>query len=260
MVFEADYNEAAINIYQTFDLAYNPAPVASITVARGCPYGLAMDKTGTLYVVDNCGGNDVEEYAKGQTMLLKTITSGVSNPLGIAVDAHGRLYVSNYPAAISIYGRGKTKPSKIISGSPMVNPCGLTVDQDGNLFIADYGAGQVFELAVGASGVTALNLQDLAQPLGVGIDRESRDLWVTDGAGDKINVYKPGQTNPTATIAGHGSPYAIGVQNEGKPRQGVVVSDLLTEAVYLYDPKRYTLEATLTNGIDRPTGLLIENP
>ncbi len=73
MVFEADYNEAAINICQTFDLAYNPAPVASITVARDCPYGLAMDKTGTLYVVDNCGGNDVEEYAKGQTMLLKRL-------------------------------------------------------------------------------------------------------------------------------------------------------------------------------------------
>ena len=86
--------QAAVNIYQTKNLASNPAPIASIAVSHGCPYGLAADKKGTLYVADNCGGNDVEEYAKGQTTLKTAITNGVSNPLGLAIDKSGTLYVS----------------------------------------------------------------------------------------------------------------------------------------------------------------------
>jgi DNA-binding beta-propeller fold protein YncE len=260
MLFVADRAEAAIDVYQTFDLAYDPAPVASILVANGCPYGMAMDKTGMLYVADNCGGNDVEECDKGTTTPVKRITDGISNPLGLAVDQHSRLFVSNDPAAIAIYGRGKTKPSRVISGKPLVNPCGLAVDKHGDLFIADPGAGQVFELVEDGSSVVPLNLRELQQPTGVGIDQASGYLWVTDAATNAIDVYAPGTTAPAATIPGNGSPYAISVQNQGKPKHLVVESDLATNAVYVYDQKHRELQATLNNGIEQPTGLLIENP
>ena len=213
-----------------------------------------------LFVADNCSGNDVEEYDKGKTTPAKRITEGISNPLGLAIDQHGRLFVSNGRAAISIYGRGKKKPSRVVSGSPMVSPCGLAVDKHGDLFIADPGAGQVFELVEDASSVVPLNLQGLQQPTGVGADQVDGYMWVTDAAADAILVYAPGKTAPVATIPGNGSPYAIAVQNQGKPKHLVVESDLVTDSVYVYDQKHHALQATLNNGIEQPTGPLIENP
>jgi DNA-binding beta-propeller fold protein YncE len=260
LVFEADQDEAAVNIYQTFDLTSNPAPIATIVVAKGCPYGLAVDRLGDIYVADNCGGNDVEEYALGQTTLKRSITNGISNPIGAAIDGSNRLYVSNYPAAISIYAHNRSKPQKIVSGSPLVNPAGLAVDKSGDLYIADYGARQVLELPAGSATVTPLNLQGLEEPYGIGIDQSNGYLWVTDRSGDAIDVYAPGQTQPVTRIPGNGLPFALSVQNRGKPKNEVAATDLVTHAVYAYDPNNYTLDAVLTNGIERPTGVLITEP
>ena len=257
LVFEGDQAQTAVNVYQTKNLASNPPPIASIVVSHGCPYGLAADKKGTLYVADNCGGNDIEEYAKGSTTLKTTITNGVSNPLGLAIDKSGTLYVSNYPASITEYPKGATSPSKTITGGGLTDPFGLALDKHGNLFIADFGADQFFELPACGSSVTPLNLSGLVVPIGVAVDKKSGDLWVTDEVGNNIVIYPAGSTMPKQTIAGHGSPYAISLENRGKPRGEVVYSDLGTDSVYAFKPGQYTSYATLTNGITLPTGLLI---
>jgi DNA-binding beta-propeller fold protein YncE len=263
LVFEADQEEAAVNIYQTADLTSNPAPIATIHVAAGCPYGMATDKKGkTLYVVDNCGGNDVEEYAKGSTTLKTTITDGVSNPLGAAVDKHGTLYVSNYPAAITEYAKGTSTPLKTITGGGMVDPFGLALDKSGNLYIADFGnGGAVFELPAGGSSVTNLNLSGIGEPIGLAIDEKTGYLWETGGSDNIINVYQlGGSTSPIETFTGNGDPYALSLQEKGKPKDEVVESDVSSDAVYAYAPGSYTPYATLTNGVELPTGLLIVKP
>jgi len=257
LVFEGDQLQAAVNVYQTKKLASNPAPIASIVVSAGCPYGLAADKKGTLYVANNCGGNDVELYAKGSTSMKSSITNGVSNPLGLAIDKSGTLFVSNYPASITEYAYGTNSPSKTITGGGLANPFGLALDKNGNLYIADFGASQVFELPAGGSSVTPLNLSGLSVPIGVAVDKKSGDLWVTDEGGNKINIYAAGSTTPKQTIAGHGSPYAISLQNTGKPKGEVVYSDLGNNSIYAFKPGQYTPYATLTNGVTLPTGLLI---
>jgi hypothetical protein len=261
LVYESDQEEAAVNIYNTKSLASNPAPIATIHVAAGCPYGAAMDKAGTYYVADNCGGNDVEEYAKGSTTLKVAITDGISNPLGLAIDANGTLYVSNYPASISEYPAGATTPSKVITGGGMEDPFGLALDSSGNLYIADFGADAVFELPAGGSSVTNLNLSDLGEPLGLSVDKANGHLWETGGSENTVNVYQlGGSTSPIESFSGEGDPYAISLENVGKPKDEVVESDLGTLAVYAYKPNKYTPYATLTNGIELPTGLLISRP
>jgi sugar lactone lactonase YvrE len=261
LVFEADQAEAAVNIYKTKALPSNPAPIAMIHVAAGCPYGMAVDKTGKIYVADNCGGNDVEEYAKGSTTLSSTITSGISNPLGLAIDKNGTLYVSNYPASITEYAYGTNTPSKTVTGGGMTDPFGLALDSSGNLYIADFGASAVFELPAGGSSVTNLGLSGLGEPLGLAIDQTNGYLWETGGSGDVINIYKlGGSTSPIQTIPGNGNPYAISLELIGKPKGEVVESDLGTHDVYAYKPGQYTSYATLSNGISLPTGLLITKP
>ena len=261
LVFVSDQIESAVNVYQTAKLKQNPAPIATIHAAHGCPYNLAMNKHGTLFVADNCGGNDVEEYAKGKTTMKTSITTGISNPLGVAIDAAGTLYVSNYPASITVYPAGSTSPSKTITGGGMMNPFGLTVDLAGNVYIADFGAKGVFELPAGGSSVTNLALVGLQAPIGVAVDNIQGLLWVTDESGNTINVYQlGGSKNPVKTLPGNGSPYAISLQNRGRPRLEVVESDVSTDAVYAYKLHDTVPYATLTNGIQLPTGLLIAKP
>jgi hypothetical protein len=261
LVFEGDQAQAAVNIYKTGKLPSNPAPLATIHVAAGCPYGMATDKNGTLYVADNCGGNDVEEYAKGSTTLKTKITNGVSNPLGLAIDSSGTLYVSNYPATITEYPFGSTSPSKTITCSCMADPFGLALDASGNLYIADFGAAKVFEVPAGTTTVNDLGLQDLVEPLGVAVDKATKIMWVTDGSGAKAEVYNLGSTTPIQTITGFTFPYAISIQNKGNPNGTVVLSDQSSpDAVYAYKPGVYTSYAKLTNGISLPTGLLITKP
>lgn len=260
LVFEGDQMEAAVNIYQTKKLTANPAPIATIHVAAGCPYGMASDKHGTLYVADNCGGNDVEEYAKGSTTLKTKITDGVDNPLGLAIDSSGTLYVSNYPPSITEYPFGSTTPSKTITGGGLKDPFGLALDASGNLYIADFGAPAVFEVPAGTTNVENLGLQDLEEPIGVAIDIKSSIMWVTDGEGKKVEVYHLGSTTPFETITGFSDPYAISIENVGKPHGTVVQSDLYEAGPYpvdAYKNGQYTPYAKLTNGVELPTGVLI---
>lgn len=263
LVFEGDQSEAAVNVYRTIRLPGNPAPIATIHAAAGCPYGMAQDKSGTLYVADNCGGNDVEEYAKGSTTLKTKITTGISNPLGLAIDASGTLYVSNYPATITEYPAGSTSPSKTVTCGCMSDPFGLALDSAGNLYVADFGAAKVFELPAGSSTMTDLGLKDLTEPLGVAIDITAKVIWVTDGAGKKVEVYKLGSTTPFQTITGFSDPYAVSIENVGRPHGTVVQSDLYETGPYpvdAYKVGQYTPYAKLTNGVKLPTGLLIAKP
>jgi sugar lactone lactonase YvrE len=266
LLFEGDEDEAAVNIYQTAALAKNPAPIATIHVAHGCPYGVATDKKGTIYVADNCGSGsfvgDVEEFPKGSTTLKTTITEGISYPIGMAIDKSGTLYVTGYnPASISEYPAGATSPSKVVTGGGLTDPAGIALDGSGNLYIADFGATAVFELPAGGSSVTNLGLQDLGEPIAVAVDVKTGDLWETGGSGDAINVYQlRSSTSPIKTITGDGFPYAIGSENKGKPKGEIVESDIDTHAVYAFAPGSYTPYATLTNGIEQPTGLLITRP
>jgi hypothetical protein len=266
LVFEGDQDAFAVNIYQTADLASNPPPIAVIHVAQGCPYGVTADKKGTIYVADNCPTasffGDVEEYAKGSTTLKKTITQGISDPLGIAVDKSGTLYVTGYnPASISEYAAGATSPSKVVTGGGLDEPSGLALDAKGNLYIADFGADAVFELPAGGSSVTNLNLESVGEPIGVAVDQKKNLLWETGGSANAINVYKlGGSTSPVQTIPGNGFPYAVGISNHGKPKGEVVVSDINAHAVYAFKSGSYTPYATLTNGIQQPTGLFVTKP
>jgi hypothetical protein len=261
LVFEGDQEEAAVNIYQTAALSSNPAPIATIHVAAGCPYGLAANKKGTVYVANNCGGNDVEEYPKGSTTVKTTITDGISNPLGEAIDAKGNLYVSNYPAAITVYAPGATSPSETITGGGLTDPFGLALDKSGNLYIADFGANAVFEVKAGSTTVTNLGLTGLGEPIGLAYDATTGYLWETGGGDNVINVYNLSTgTSPIETFSGNGDPYAISIQNKGKPQGEVVESDVSADEVNAFKPGSYTPYATLKNGIELPTGLLIAKP
>lgn len=260
LLFESNFTNHAVNIYKTAAISSNPAPIATIAEpSGGCPYGMAVNQAKTLYLADSCL-SQIELYPKGSTTMKSTITDGISFPLGVAIDKSQTLYVST-GSAIQEYAKGSTSPTKTITGGGLSEPFGVSLDAGGNLYIADFGAEAVFELPAGGSSVTNLGLQDLSEPLGTAVDQKTGLLWVTDGSGDKVNVYQlGGSTSPIQTIAGSGFPYALSIQNQGKPQGTVVEGDEGSDAVYAFQAGQYTPYATLTNSIDEMTALLITKP
>jgi serine/threonine protein kinase, bacterial len=151
-------------------------------------------------------------------------------------------------------------PRSANGGQGLTDPFGLALDKEQNLYIADFGADAVFEVKYGTTTATDLDLLDCSEPIGVAVDQKKGYLWVTCGSGNTINVYESGATMPFETITGNDYPYAISLQNKGKPVGTVVESDIETVSVYAYKPGQYTPYATLTNGVELPTGLLIAKP
>lgn len=262
LVFVAD-TTSEVQIYPAKKLKKNPGPIATITDSIGCPYGLAMDKKGTLYVANECAynssGYSVTEYPKGQTTHSVTITNGIEYPAGLAVDKARTLYVSNSAynnASIAEYKAGGTSPSTVITGQGLVAPWGLALDAQQNLYVADYVAVQVFEIPKGTSKLEPLNLQGLTRPVGAAFD-SSGNLWVADLAGF-VNVYPPGGTSPSETLSyGYTTPFAISEDSAGT----IVVANWQSpDVVYEYARGQYSAEAALTNDIKTSTGVLIRKP
>jgi DNA-binding beta-propeller fold protein YncE len=257
LLFASDGSNDTVNIFLTNQLANNPSPIATITEpSGGCPYGLALGKKKTLYVADLCL-NQVEEYSKGSTTLKTTITDGLSSPIGVAIDKNNTLYVSSAGnGEIQEYANGSTSPTETITG--MSVPIGISLDSSGNLYVADVEC-CVWELPAGGSSVTNIGLQDLTQPYGTAVDQKTGYLWVTDGGGNRVQIYKLGSTSPAETIAGQGLPYSVAVQNQGKPLGEAIYGDEGTGDAYVYKPNSYAPFATLTNA-GEPYGLLLSKP
>jgi len=256
LIFEADESQDGINIYRTHDVPKNAFPIASIATYGG-PYGMAMDKAGTLYVAQYYAWT-VSEYPKGSTTAKTVISDGLHAPDGVAVDRHGTLFVSNNAGWISVYPYGATSPSMEISGGGMTHPAGIALDKNGNLFIADIGTQKVFEIIAGTNTVTQLQLADLNQPIGIAIDLRSGDTWVTNGNG--INIYPPGAQYPSRQITGLYDAYALSIQNNGRPKDAAVLADPNRGCVYFFAPGQYTTYTSFDNGMQQPVGVLIEKP
>jgi hypothetical protein len=108
----------------------NVAPLAAITgfnTGLNGAQGVAVDSSGTIYVTDNTSGGagQVEIFASGSTGNVapaRTITGAAtglgSNPIGIAVDTSGNIYVAdtanNRIAVFAAGASGNVAPARVI--------------------------------------------------------------------------------------------------------------------------------------------------
>ena len=60
---------------------------------------------------------------------------------------------------------------------------------------------------------------------------------MTDGDGNRVQIYDLPSTTPVETISGQGFPYSVSIQNKGKPRDETVYGDQGTESVYVFKAK-----------------------
>ncbi len=156
----------------------NVSPIRTIAgSATGLqrPIGIGADPAGTLYVTNLASygvpaTQAVTVYAPGATgnaSPTTTITgsnTGLYNPIGIALDALGNLYVSNfgntdngasnYATSVTIFAAGSAGnvvPTRTIPANGLNEPAGLAIDASGQLFVVSYFSSAISVYAPGAT-------------------------------------------------------------------------------------------------------------
>lgn len=213
VLFSSDANTNEVLMYNPATV--NPSPKGSITTGISTPFGLAVDKTSTLYVA-NLGNSTVTIYPKGHTTPSLTITTGISGPYGIGVDSAGNVFVSNLNNnTITAYKAGQTSPYETINFTSEGQAVGLNVDGNDNVWVACDTSNAVFEIPKGSSTPVNAGLSGLSGPIGVSFG-PSDLMYVSNFAASDVNVYTYGTTTPEETIkTGINGPTQNGVTHSG---------------------------------------------
>lgn len=237
------------------------------------PAGLAVDRTGTVYVADS-GNNCVRRVLPDGTISTyltgKNSGTTASNPVSlftpasIAVDRSLALYVAEWEDGElnSFTAAGAWSPFAGTGGSGylgdggpatlaliMTAPHDLAIDPAGNVFFADgmrvrevntagiistvAGDGYLTALGDGTAATTAI----LFAPSGVALDT-SGDLFIADTGGDRVRIVLT--TGKIQTFAGDGTP---GYNGEG----AAVNSELRSPTALAIDPSNNLFVADTDN-------------
>lgn len=169
-----------------------------------------------------------------------TITDGIYSPCGLAVDNGGNLYVVNGNSTITVYPRGKTKPSFTIDRGLGDAPYAIAVDSTGIVYVSEISTNAIIAYLPGhktpfetikittgqqpgslavdsadnlyiANGASVLELQhgskkpmnlDLSDVNGAGglSFRSDGALYVSNGGSNSVTVYKKGTKKPSLIL------------------------------------------------------------
>jgi len=234
------------------------------------PYGIALDKSGNIYVTNpnDEGGqagdiDTVTEYRSGSSGNIAPIATITGSPFplfevgGLALDRSGNIYVATISATgtgggtgVSIFPAGSNAtgaPKAIISGASteLNEPSGVAVDASGNIYVTDISSTKVLIYTPGSNGdvlpkaVIDGSNTGLTTPRGIAVDRKGK-IYVTNYDGfTGITIYPAGSSGnvtPIATISGDatGLNFPVGIALDAVGNIYVTNDSSPTNSVTIY--------------------------
>jgi NHL repeat-containing protein len=182
------------------------------------PRGIAVDNSagaykGDVYVVDTT--NHVVDRFSATGVYQAQIVDGLSNPVGVAVDASGNVYVvdtghnvvKEFDPTTSL-----TTPVHEFGAGALTGPTGVAVDSSGDVFVADTGDNVVkeFEPSKPTTVKSTFGEGALSAPTGVAV-LSNGDVDVVDAAGEVHVFNETGEAQPSLSNPVGASPEAVGV-------------------------------------------------
>ena len=221
--------------------------------------GLAFDESGDLYAISDYF--DVAVFAPGSRSFVRTITDGVFEPLAIAVDRSGNLYVANghngYDGNIAVYPPGSGTPSRTIT-EDIYDPESLAFDSAGNLYVGN-GLYADAVTVYSPNGTLLRTITDgVRDPESIALDARD-DLFVAnteDGAGRTVTVYAPSKTQLVQTITdGIACPQTLAVDSAGR----LYVANNANGTATVYAAKTRKLLRTISKKVRDPWSLAVDS-
>ncbi len=221
------------------------------TVATGAASSITLTGA-TLNATVNPNGSTTTALFQYSTSPLftptvaTTIGSGYNQPVGVAVDAVGDVFVSDI-GTNSVY---EVLPSGMIKtiGSGFNTPRGVAVDASGDVFVADYGNNAVKEVL--PNGTIKTIGSGFNGPYGVAVDTAG-DVYVADFNNNAVKEVLPSGTIKTIG-SGISAPRGVAVDAAGD----VFVATYVNSAVYEVLPSG-TIN-TIGSGFNQPRGVAVD--
>lgn len=155
------------------------------------PNGLAIASDDTLYEADYFRGTVTQVKQSGA---VRTYTSGVTTPAGLAFDPSGNLLIAAYEGKqIDRVRPGGGAFSVFATG--FNHPVWPAVDSKGTIYAADYDNNRIAKVAPDGSVTTFVSLPN---PNAIAFDRNDT-LYVTNWAGTVYRVTPAGETSTVAS-------------------------------------------------------------
>jgi sugar lactone lactonase YvrE len=123
------------------------------------PGPIAVDSSGTLYVVDVCGPGCAVYTYDSTGKLIATLSNGIDAPVGVLVDSQDNAWIDNFGefnSSITAFHAGQVSPFEYIANS-VNSPDAMVVDAAGTLYIGNGRGGH--DIVEYASGQTTPTLK-----------------------------------------------------------------------------------------------------
>jgi hypothetical protein len=146
--------------------------------------------------------------------------SGVSNPVQLAIDAAGTVYVANGwsdasgSGSVTVYPRGQTTPSRTLTNGLNMST-GVAVDGAGTVYVSNKYAGSIAIFPAGASSPSETVTANLSGPDGLALD-SAGDLFIADSSANDVLVLAHGSQTPQSLHLAHlHRPFGVVVDPSG---------------------------------------------
>ncbi|HZY98122.1 MAG TPA: beta-propeller fold lactonase family protein [Candidatus Baltobacteraceae bacterium] len=178
--------------------------------------------------------------------LLRKISTGLSAPAALALDANRNLYVANRKnSTVTVYRAGTTVLLRTIS-SGVSQPRALAFDKHGNLYVGNKGNGTVTVYAPQMK-LPILTIANV-DPHVLIFDQLDR-LYVGNPGLNEILVYEPPSTKAERIVHTHNGPLGISVD------QKEFLYCVNNTNVTVYTPTATTPSSRIVDGINFPSTL-----
>ena len=198
----------------------------------------------------------IGEYTLSGATVNAALISGLSEPIGLALDGKGNLFVVNrWSGTIGEYTTsGLTVNASLISG--LNGPVGIALDGKGNLFVADQFNDRIGEYTTSGATVNA-SLISGELPHSLVLDG-SGNIFVTFGSWEiSVGEYTTsGLTVNASLISGLGGPEGIALDGKGN----LFVADQFNDRIGEYTTSGAIVNASLISGLHVPEDILVFVP
>ncbi len=253
LIYASSFGDNTVDYYEKGTGPNNPV-AGTLSGSLSNPWGMAVDKSGNLYVA-NSEDENVLVYEKGSTSPTRTLEDS-KFPCDVAVGSDGTVYVANGSGPmfssgnVVIYGSGATQPTQTLNNGHFFHVAGLALDKAGNLFVSYNGqlsgTGGVVEYhAPKFTNTTNMHIK-LGYAGGVGFDAKGH-LLVIDQTAPSLNVYNVGQRKAVATLTLPGESWFFAF-NQKSTRLYVSDQQLGEIDVFRYTPTALKQVDKITNG------------